>query len=68
MYASDSVISLLKPFSNNNYNVLICFGGTVYRETAPSVSTKIANSFKVAHDAGLNKEFSLIWEAKGYMV
>lgn len=66
MYSSNSKISLLQNYTNIDYNILVSFGGTSYREDAPAIHTKTTSSFKVAHNAGLNNGFGLYWYACGY--
>lgn len=53
-------------FSNADYGVQLSFGGTVKRDSMPSVYDKTINKFKVIHGAGLNSEFCLYWYAFGY--
>lgn len=69
-YTSGATIALPRPFynsiaTNDFYTVVASFIGTVEREKALSVHSKIYNSFKIAHSAGNNSGMGINWVAYG---
>lgn len=67
MYANNTIINLFKQMRDTNYLAFCSVGGTDYRESIPSVHSKTTTTFKITHNAGLNNEFGIYWEVKGYI-